>query len=117
MGGAFGRREIEGVGCVEDGLVEGMGELVGAGGAFASSPSAVLLGELENGRRHLNGNLEAEADSVKTPKGDCASRCLAIVLLMALIFPNPVSGCWSRIEESCAKARQIPSWNDVGENV
>jgi hypothetical protein len=90
MGGAlFGRREIEGVDCVADGVTVGVGELAGAGGILASSPSAFLLGVLEKGRRHLNGNLEAVLDSVKVPKGDCASRRLDIVLLMALLLPNP----------------------------
>ena len=83
-GALFARRGIEGI----DGVVEGVGDLPGAGGGFASAPSAFLLGVFENGRRHRSGNLEAGADSVKAVKGDCASRRFDIVLLMASMPPQ-----------------------------
>ena len=54
---------------------------------------------------------------MKTVKGDCASRRLDTVLLMALMAAHLSLETEREVEESCAKTREIPRQNDVGENV
>lgn len=87
-GALFGRRGSGGADCLGAGVGVVVGgdviELSGTCGGFASSP-AFLLGVFEKDRRHLKGNLEGGADSLKAVKGDCANMRLEIVLLIAVM--------------------------------
>ena len=105
MGEAFfGRREAEGMESAADDVglgVSDFGEVSRAGGGLASSPSAFLLGKFEKGRRHLDNDRGAGAGSVKAEKGDCASRRLDMVLLMALMscqWNSDVEQSWKKVD-------------------
>jgi hypothetical protein len=79
-----------------------MGELSDAGGGLPLSSSTFLLCVFENGRRHLKSNRGAGAGSVSTDKGDCASRRLGMLLLMAMMYPQASLLLSSNVEESWA---------------